>query len=39
MLWQGGNVAAARRWLETIIAEFPSTEVAGRAQMTLARLD
>src|SRR5437764_2942791 len=38
LLWQGGNTAAARKWLGEILDKFPSTETATRARLTLARL-
>jgi hypothetical protein len=37
-LWLGGNVEAARRWLERLVKEYPATETADRAKITLAKL-
>jgi hypothetical protein len=38
LLWQGGNTAAAQKWLDEILVQFPNTETADRARQTLARL-
>jgi hypothetical protein len=37
LLWQGGNVAAARKWMEEIEASYPNTPAAARAANVLAQ--
>lgn len=38
LLWQNGNSAAARRWLEVVVRDYGNTPIADRARLALARL-
>jgi hypothetical protein len=38
LLWKAGKPEAARRWLETVVADFPRTEAALKAKDVLARM-
>jgi len=37
-LWLAGNVDSAKSWLEQLVREYPATQTADRAKVTLAKL-
>ncbi len=38
LLWKAGKPEAARRWLETVVANYPRTAAAVKAQQVLAKM-
>jgi hypothetical protein len=37
-LWEAGNADASRRWLQTLVRDYPNAQVADRAKTALARM-